>query len=116
MRRNWLSHALFFSFPHQTTLIVDVWDDDSELNNTDDLIDQFIIPILDTVSGLYKSESKTLIGIKGIGKLTIAYYNFTIHQKVPSYCSSADIPIITNPKSTSKTSIYLLGDSNILCC
>ena len=85
---------------------MDVWDDDTQYddNNDDDLIDQIIIPILDTVSGLNKSESKTLIGVKGIGNLTIACYNFTIDQLVPT-CSVTDILTTTITTSLSKNSI-----------
>ena len=95
-----------FSFPYQTTLIVNVWDDDAIYNdnNDDDLIDQFIIPILDTVSDLYKFDSKNFTGVKGIGKLTIAYYNFTIDQLVPT-CSSVDVLTTTSTTSLSKNSI-----------
>ena len=114
---------------------MDVWDDDPEVNG-DDLIDQFIIPILVTVSGLNDSESKTLNGVQGIGELTIAYYNFTTDQLVPSSCTSADILTTTITSSSSKNCIYtvyihvpyryvyiydyktylLLGDSNFFVC
>ena len=95
-----------FSFPYQITLVVDVWDDDNVING-DDLIDQFIIPILDTVPGLNESESKTLIGVKGIGELTIAYYNFTIDQLL-STCSIAVITTKSITTSQSKNSILYM--------
>ena len=82
---------------------MDVWDYDTAVNS-DDLIDQFIIPILDTVSGLYKSVTKNLTGAKGIGNLTIAYYNFTIDQLVPT-CSIADLLTTSITTSQSKNSI-----------
>ena len=86
-------------------LIVEVQDDDTEFkNNEDDLIDQFIIPILDTVSGLDKSGTKILIGVKEIGELTITYYNFTIDQLL-STCSVADILTTSITSSPSKNSM-----------
>ena len=75
----YINQLCLFSFPYQAALIVDVWDDDPEFNG-DDLIDKFTIPILDMVSALNESESKTLNGEKGNGQLTIAYYNFTTDQ------------------------------------
>ena len=90
---------------------MDVWDDDTAHdNNDDDFIDQFIIPILDTASGSYKSDSNTFTGVKGIGNLTIAYYNFTIDQLL-STCSVADITTTSITTSQSKNSIsYMTCD------
>ena len=80
---------------------MEVWDDDPGWNG-DDLIDHFIITILDKVSAVNESEPITIHGGRGIGELTITYYNFTTDQLFPS-CSSGDIPTATITSSPSKS-------------
>ena len=86
---------------------MEVWDDDPEVNG-DDLIDRYNITILDTLFTVNGFEPMVIKGVKGIGNLTIAFYNFTTDQLVPSFCSSADILTTTITSSSSKNSIYTI--------
>ena len=79
---------------------MEVWDD--EPDNSANLIDRFIIAILDTVLAVNESEPIIIEGVNSIGSLKIAFYNFTNDQLFPS-CSSAGIPTTT---ITSSPSIY----------
>ena len=90
---------------------MEVWDDDSE-EDGDDLIDQFIITILDTIPAVNESEPMILKGVNEIGTLTLAYCSFTTDQLFPS-CSSADIPtmFISSPN---KSYMYIVNDCTIL--
>ena len=87
---------------------MEVWDD--EPDNSADIIDRFIIAIPGTVSAVNESEPMIIEGVNGIGKLTIAYYNFTTDDQLhagPS-CSSSDILTTTITSSTSKNSIQYI--------
>ena len=95
-------------FAYQVTLIVEVWDDDPE-ENGDDLIDQFIITILDTVFAVNESEPIIIEGGKGTGYLTIVYCNLTTDQLVPS-CSSTDVPTTAITSSSSKNILLYMHD------
>ena len=91
----------------QTTLHVDVWDDPADESGMDiHLIDNFTIAIPGTVSNCIDwSNSLTVQGQLGIGKLTLAYFNLTT-DPITS-CSSADVP-------TSKIHVKLNTAFN--CC
>ena len=105
---------------------MEVWDKDTNID--DDLIDRFIITMADTVLPVMNDDSgqMTVTGVKGIGSLTISYYNFTTDQIVPS---SADIFTTTITITPSKTCgcrtyvhVYLCMDmthlltaSNLIC-
>ena len=86
---------------------MEVRDDDPE-EDGDDLIDQFIITILDIVSDVNESEPMIIEGEKEFGLIIIAYYNFTTDQRFNS-CSSEvtgiSRAIITSSPSKSYTCI-----------
>ena len=83
---------------------MEVWDD--EPDNSADLIDRFIITILDTVLAVNESEPMIIEGSNRIGNLEIAYNNFTTDQLFPS-CSSADIPTTTITSSPGTRKSYI---------
>ena len=75
---------------------MDVWDTAADTGGDDHFIDNFTITIPGTVSnGVDQTNSLTVQGQHGIGKLTLAYFNITA-DPITS-CSSTDVFTFTIP-------------------
>ena len=70
---------------------MEVWEDDPEVDG-DDLMDNFTIAMLSSVFDSNQSNPLTIEGMKGIGELTLAFYNLTTN---PTSCSAQDNPTLS---------------------
>ena len=69
-------------------MTVEVWDDDDALGG-DDFIDSFIIANLSSEFHFNESNSLTSHGVKGLGNLSLVFYNLTTN---PTLRNAKDHP------------------------
>ena len=80
----------------QTRLIVDVFD--ADVNGLPDSIDNFTIAIPRSVTNCNQSNSLTFNGTRGIGKLTLGFFNLITN---PMGCKMEDdITVTLNSQAT----------------
>ena len=70
-----------------------MWENDTELHG-DDFMDNFTIANLSSLFDFDQSNSLTVIGMEGIGKITLAFYYLTTNPKT---CNAGnDLTIISS--------------------
>ena len=84
----------------QSLLIVEAWDADE---NPDDKIDNFTFPLNMGLHKFNTSNSLTVKGHYGIGKLTLTYGNLTVDE---TSCTAA-VPTISSINSSTLEGDYL---------